>query len=397
MNIISPAIDHAVMLSRRRPRRRRCSPQILGVIVALVLCGPASTATAQPDPEALSALGAYVEEFMEEHQIPGVLYALADDGDLLLVRTHGLADVELGVPVSVDSVFEIGSISKQFVSTAILLLVEEGSLSLDDAIETHLPEIPGEWYGVTVRQLLTHTSGIPDYEEIRSYDVYRFRLTPEEVIRIAHSRPMDFRPGTGWYYSNTGYFLLSRIVERIEGKPLGEVLHSRIFAPLGMTSTRLADPEAIIPDRVSGYWVDKTGKLINRPPTETSSTLAAGGMVTSARDMARWDEALDGDALLSADSKREMWMPARLSNGETPRRLNGDEVEYGLGWVVSPQAGHPKQSHWGQVAGFTAHFARFPQQDLAVIIFLNRYQAGAGPMVEQIVETLVPGLDREEE
>ena len=103
--------------------------------------------------------------------------------------------------------------------------------------------LPGEWLGVTVRHLLSHTSGIPDYEEIGGYDLYGIRLTPEEVIRIAHSRPMDFRPGTGWYYSNTGYFLLSMILERIEGRPLGEVLHSRIFEPLGMLQTRLADPE----------------------------------------------------------------------------------------------------------------------------------------------------------
>lgn len=395
MNIILRGFARTVVRSHRSGHNHNVP--ILGFILTLVLCVPSLAAAERPDAEALAELDEYVETFMSEHQIPGVLYALADDGELLLVRPHGLADVELGVPVSADSVFEIGSISKQFVSATVMLLAEEGKLAIDDTIETYLPEIPSEWYGVTIRQLLTHTSGIPDYEEIRTYDVYRFRLTPEEVIRIAHSRPMDFPPGTGWYYSNTGYFLLSRIVERVEGKPLGEVLHSRIFGPLGMTRTRLADPEAIIRDRVSGYWVGKTGTLINRLATETSSTLGAGGLLSSARDLALWDEALDGDALLSAASKKEMWMPGRLSNGELPRRLNGQEVEYGFGWVVSPQGGHPKQSHWGQVAGFTAHFARFPDRDLAVIVFMNRYQAGAGPMVDRIVNTLVPGLDEEEE
>ena len=163
-----------------------------------------------------------------------------------------MANVELSVRSADNSLFEIGSISKQFVTATVMLMHEEGKIGLDDPIHEYLPYLPSEWVGVTVRQLMNHTSGIPDYEEIRTYDVYRYRLTPEEVIRIAHSRPMDFEPGTGRYYSNTGYFLLSMIVERIDGQPLGKVLKRRIFEPLGMRDTRLADPEAIIPNQGCG-------------------------------------------------------------------------------------------------------------------------------------------------
>lgn len=349
-----------------------------------VFTTPLTAQLAAPAPEALAELDRRVQAYMAEQNIPGGLVAVASRGRLVHLRTYGLADVELRAPVTDSTVFEIGSISKQFVAAAALLLVEEGRLALDDPIHRYLPDLPSEWLGATMRHLLTHTSGIPDYEEIRSYDVYRFRLTPEEVIRIAHSRPMDFAPGTGWYYSNTGYFLASLIVERLEGRPLGQVLDERIFRPLGMTQTRMADPEAIIPHRASGYWVDKTGRLINRPPTETSSTLGAGGLATSAHDLVKWDAALYGDDLLSKESKADFWAPTVLADG--------DSVAYGLGWFLRPYKGLASVSHTGQVAGFVADFTRVPEQDAAFIVFLNRYRVGTGAIKEALIHTFLPEL-----
>lgn len=338
----------------------------------------------QPSADALSELDRRIESYLEEYNIPGGLIAVTSRGRITHLKAYGLANVELSVPVTDSTVFEIGSISKQFVSAAAMLLVQEGRLGLDDPIHRYLPDLPSEWLGVTVRQLLTHTSGIPDYEEIATYDVYRFRLTPEEVIRIAHSRPMDFAPGTGWYYSNTGYFLLSMIVERIEGEPLGRVLESRIFGPLGMTQTRMADPEAIIRHRAAGYWVNKVGDLINRNPTETSSTLGAGGILSSAYDLAKWDEALYGNALLSAESKAAMWTPAVLPSGEN--------TEYGFGWGLRPYEGLRQQSHGGQVAGFVANFSRFPDQEVAIIVFLNRYRVSSNRVKVAVLHTFMPSL-----
>jgi CubicO group peptidase (beta-lactamase class C family) len=195
---------------------------------------------------------------------------------------------------------------------------------------------------------------------------------------------MDFAPGTGGYYSNTGYFLLSMIVERVEGQPLGRVLEARIFGPLGMTQTRLADPEAIIHHRAAGYWVNKTGDLINRNPTETSSTLGAGGILSSAYDLAKWDEALYGEQLLSAESKAAMWTPTDLPNGET--------VEYGFGWSLRPYQGLRQLSHGGQVAGFVANFSRFPEQEAAVIVFLNRYRVSSNRVKVAVLHTFMPNL-----
>ncbi len=359
----------------------------IGVLLASVtlFCSLSLSAqVAQPSAEAFAELDARIHAHLEENNIPGGLVAVASKGEMVHLKTYGMANVELSVPVSQDTVFEIGSVSKQFVSAAAMLLVQKGQLNLDDAIHTYLPTLPSEWLGVTVRQLLTHTSGIPDYEEIRSYDVYRFRLTPEEVIRIAHSRPMDFAPGTGWYYSNTGYFLLSMLVERIEGRPLGQVLESRIFGPLAMTQTRLADPEAIIPNRASGYWVNKAGELINRMPTETSSTLGAGGLLSSARDLAKWDHALYGDDLLSAESKKTMWTSTPLPDGE--------DVGYGFGWNVRDYEGLRSQSHSGQVAGFVTSFSRFPEQEISVIVFLNRYRVSSHRLKVAVLHTFLPEL-----
>ena len=158
------------------------------------------------------------------------------------------------------------------------------------------------------------------------------------------------------------------IIERVEGKPLREVFQSRIFGPLGMTQTRFADPAAIIKHRAEGYWENKVGELINRNPTEYSSTLAAGGLLTSAADMAKWDAALNGTALLSAKAKAEMW-----TSGTLP---DGSETGYGYGWdVTSYDDEHPTRSHSGQVGGFTSMYMRFPEQGISTMLFVNRYRA----------------------
>ena len=375
------------MIANLIQRSRVCSGMGSILISTFLMLGgvDASAQIVQPSADKLAELDRLVQAHLDQNNIPGGLVAVASRGRIIHLKTYGMANVELSVPVTDSTVFEIGSISKQFVSATVMLLVQETKLGLDDPIHQYLSDLPGEWLGVTVRQLLTHTSGIPDYEQIRSYDVYRFRLTPEEVIQIAHSRPMDFAPGTGWYYSNTGYFLLSMIVERIEGRPLGQVLESRIFGPLEMTQTRMADPEAIIRHRASGYWVNKAGELINRNPTETSSTLGAGGILSSAYDLAKWDEALYGDQLLSAESKATMWTPAILPNGNS--------TGYAFGWSVGPYKGQTSQSHGGQVAGFIANFSRFPDQEAAIIVFLNRYRVGSGRLKEALFDTFMPNLE----
>lgn len=355
-------------------------------VIALLLIGfgavEAGAQPTMPTADKLQELDQKVQEFLVAQNVPGALVALASRGKIMHLKSYGMANVELSVPVTDKTVFEIGSISKQFVAAAALLMVEEGKLNLDDPIHKYLPYLPSEWMGITMKQVLNHTSGIPDYEEIRSYDAYRFRMTPEEVIKIAQSRPVDFEPGQGWYYSNTGYYLASMVLERIDGRPLGKILEGRIFGPLVMNHTRLTDPEAIISNRAAGYWVNKVDELINRNPTETSSTLGAGGLLSNAEDLAKWDAALYGDDFLSAESKAAMWSPAILPNGE--------DTGYALGWSVTPYKERVSQHHSGQVAGFTAFFDRFPDQEIAVIIFLNRYRI-RGRIKDTVLDTFLTG------
>jgi len=367
---------------------RRGAKRVGGVVLVFVVTSAALTIpelaaqVAQPTAAELAVMDQRIRAAMEEDNIPGVLVGVASRGRLVHTQSYGMANVELRVPVSDSTVFEIGSISKQFVATAMMLLVEEGSVALDDGIHEYLSDLPSEWLGVTVRQLLTHTSGIPDYEEIQTYEAYRFRFTPEQIIRVAHSRPMDFEPGMGFYYSNTGYFLLSLIVERVEGSPLGSVLRSRIFEPLGMAQTRLADPEDIIPHRAAGYWVDRMGvALMNRDATQPSSTLGAGGILSSVHDMVKWDEALYGNRLLSEASKTAMWTSTVLPNG--------DDTGYAFGWSVGQYRGHRSISHGGQVAGFVANFMRLPDEEVAFIVFANRYRVSSGRIRDIVAETFL--------
>lgn len=355
-------------------------------LIALMVSLNANAQLVSPSDDALMAMDKNIRSYMDDNNIPGGLIAVAHRGEILELRTYGEANVELSVPVSADTRFEIGSISKQFVAVAALQLVEEGKLSLDDKIHKYIPSLPGDWAGVTVRQLLTHTSGIPDYEEIYSYDVYRLRLTPEEVIKIAQARPVDFAPGQGYYYSNTAYFIMSMIIERIDQLPLGTILKKRIFDPVGMTSTRMADPEAIIKNRAEGYWVDKRGELINRNATETSSTLGAGGLLSSAKDLAKWDAVLYGTDVLSEKSKETMWTSVILPNGT--------DTEYALGWMVGADRGLRQIGHSGQVAGFVAYFGRYIGQETSVIVFMNRYRVSSRTVKDMVLDTFMPGTKK---
>jgi len=377
------------MIHRSRLRCATQSPTFgaplltaLGLLMSWAMIhSPAAAQLRQPTPAELAEMDERILAEMEAYNTPGVVVGVMSRGRLVYWKGYGMANVELRVPASDSTVFEIGSISKEFVATTIMMLVEEGRLGLDDPIHRYLTGLPGEWLGVTVRQLLTHTSGIPDYEEIQTYEAYRFRFTPEEIIRVAHSRPMDFEPGTGYRYSNTGYFLLSLMVERLEGAPLGTVLQDRIFGPLRMTQTRMADPEDIILHRADGYYVDGTGTLVNRDATQTSSTLGAGGIVSTIHDMVKWDEALYGKELLSDSSREAMWSPGILPDGTN--------TQYGFGWRMGEYEGRRVIGHNGMVAGFVASFLRIPEEEMAVMAFANRYRASSSNLRDIVLETFL--------
>lgn len=328
----------------------------------------------------------HIRAEMKRCRVPAVAFGVFKDGKILRSGAYGLADLEHRVPASLDTVFEIGSITKQFTAVLILMLMEESRLTLDDRIDSYLGNLPDSWRGVTIRQLLNHTAGIPDIEEIFGYAAYRNPYTYDQIIAVANSKAVYFPAGTGMRYSNTGYFLLGHVLEKIEGASYGEILRRRICAPLGMAHTRQSDPSDVIPNRCAGYQLIGD-TLRNRDAMQPSACLAAGTIISTVGDMARWDSAITCNRLLKPETQALMWQRTRLSDGETKN--------YGFGWFIDRWHGHPCVEHSGGTAGFTCDYRRFQDLGLSVVVFCSLYSGtdtGLGSIEFRALDTVHPGL-----
>jgi CubicO group peptidase (beta-lactamase class C family) len=309
-----------------------------------------------------------VEAERKAQQIPGVAIAICREGKIIKAAGYGLANVELDVPVTPETIFQTGSVGKQFTSMAVMMLVEEGKIGLDQKIAKYLPESPAAWKEVTVRRLLTHTSGIADYggeEDTMNKGVINFRkdYTEEQLVRAFAKMPMDFAPGEKWKYSNTGYVLLGIIIHHVTGEFYGNFLQERIFKPLGMTSTRIISEADIVPHRSSGYRLVK-GVLKNQDWVSPSlNTTADGALYTNVLDLAKWDAALDKKLLIKPSSYDIVWTPAKLNNGKT--------YPYGFGWSLADLEGKRAVSHDGAWQGFTMSINRLLDDRFTVIVMTN--------------------------
>lgn len=314
-------------------------------------------------------------------KIPGIGLAVCRDGKIIKATGYGLANVELDVPVTPETIFQTGSVGKQFTSMAVMMLLEEGKLALDDKMAKYIPESPAAWKNITLRQLLTHTSGIADYggeEGTMGKGVINFRkdYTEDELIQAFAKMPMDFHPGEKWSYSNTGYVLLGIIIHRVTGQFYGDFLQERIFRPLGMTSTRIISEADIVPHRSSGYRMVK-GQLKNQEWVSPSlNTTADGALYTNVVDLAKWDAALYTTKLVRQSSFDQMWSPVKLNNGKT--------CPYGFGWAVGSSDGHRIVAHDGAWQGFTMSIARYLDDKLTIIVMTNLDSDNSHP--EKIVK-----------
>jgi CubicO group peptidase (beta-lactamase class C family) len=302
-----------------------------------------------------------VDDRMYHEQIPGLALAVIRDGKIVKMQTYGFADVDSKIPVTTNTVFRIGSLSKQFVATAIMMLVEEGKISLDDPVSKYLDGTPKRWQNITIRHLLTHTSGIPDFnnEDIRVKDGpgdYDHR-----VLDALAKRRLHFAPGDEWRYSNSNYHLLGMIIQKITGKPYDDFLRERIFKPLGMTQTTVFHEGGTYPGLAMGYrWHDGLHR------TDAPSGITAGGSILSTiSDMAKWDAALYTESLLKKSSLQQMWTPVRLNDGMNWR--------YGFGWGVYRINDHLIVSHSGNITGFSSAIQRAVDDRLTVIVLDNRF------------------------
>jgi D-alanyl-D-alanine carboxypeptidase len=328
------------------------------------------------------AVDSLVRERMQERNIPGVALAVVKNGRVEKLGTYGYASLEFDVPVSGDSVFEIGSVSKQMTAAAIMLLVEEGKVKLDEKISAYLPNTPDSWRDVTVRHLLTHTSGIKSYTGLSGFELSR-RLTLEQFIKQLSEHELEFTPGERNIYSNSGFNLLAYIVQSQSGKPFMDFMRERIFLPLGMTRTADRDPRFMIKQRVTGYeW--RMGGIQGRDGNLTD-LMGAGAIVSTINDMIKWEMALRGDKFLKPESKKEMWTQFTFNNGE--------RSVYGFGWRIADIRGHRLISHTGQTAGFGAAIFRYVEQDVTVIFLSNNGEVGLpGPLAANIAKVYIPTL-----
>lgn len=335
-------------------------------------------------PAAADQVDDYIRERMQKRHIPGLSLAVIKDGQVALARGYGLANVELDVPATPETVYPLYSVTKTFTATAVMMLVEEGKLALDDRVRQHLPKLPEAWDAVTVRQLLNHTSGIKSFTSVvENFKLFRLDYTPEEVVRTVAEFPLDFTPGEKFAYNNTGYFLLGMLIEQAGGKPYADFMRERIFEPLRMTSTRLNDPAAIIKHRADGYRLEGS-EVRNAEFASATWPFSAGSIVSTVQDMTKWDAALDGDKLLKASTLDEMWTPTKLPDGKTEN--------YGYGWQTAKLRGHTIVMHGGGFHGFASTFNRFSDDRVTVVVLCNLEGGNPGSLANGVAEFFIPGL-----
>jgi D-alanyl-D-alanine carboxypeptidase len=322
---------------------------------------------------------AYIKTEMAELHIPGLSVAVVRDGRIVKAQTYGLANVELNVPATADTEFSIASMSKSVTASAVMLLVQDGKINLDDPISKYFDGLPESWQQITVRHLLTHTSGIKDH--FHDYPFFpiakldrKLEYTDEEYLKALIDSGLNFKPGAQWAYSSTGFTLLGMIITKVTGKPYADFLRERIFTPLGMTRTHVISLADIIPNRASGYrWLD--GALRNGGYTgQTFSAGADVSLLTTAADLARWDIALSSSGLWTKASLAQMWKPARLSNGQEAAAFV--QGTWGLGWALGIYKGYPLISHSGSfITGFSSYMGRIADKRLSVIVLTNQHSA----------------------
>jgi CubicO group peptidase (beta-lactamase class C family) len=326
----------------------------------------------------------FIRAQMERQHIPGLALAVVTNGVVVRTAAYGLANVEWAVPVRPDTVFQIQSVTKTFTATAIMMLVEGGKLRLEDRLTQHLDNLPESWTGITVRHLLTHTSGIKDFINEPTVDL-RKDLKPEDVIESLRKLPLNFPPGEKYAYSNTGYHLLGMVIRKVTGKYWDEFLRERIFEPLGMNDTRVISWSEILTNRAAGYgWDD--GRLRNGSfIAPTILGYAGGGLRSTVLDLAKWDAALCTEQLLKRATLEQMWTPAKLNDGK--------DSSYGFGWGVTNYQGHRLVSHTGSHStGFRSVIARFVDDKLAVIVLTNQRAADQVAIAKGVAECYVPAL-----
>jgi CubicO group peptidase (beta-lactamase class C family) len=312
--------------------------------------------------QASDPVSEFVRGEMQEQHIPGLTLLVSKSGKPLRAGGYGVSNLELNVPAKPESIFQSGSVGKQFTATAVMMLVEDGKVGLEDPLTRYFPDAPTSWKQATVRELLSHTAGFTDYPE--GFDEQK-NYTEDELLKIVEAIPLAYEPGTGWSYSNLGYLTLGILIHKVTGEFYGDFLERRIFRPLAMTTTRIINEADIVPNRSAGYRL-VNGQVKNQEWVSPSlNTTADGSLYFSILDLAKWDAALYTERLLKKSSLARMWSVAPLRNGQP------NSGHYGYGWFIAVQDGHRLIEHEGAWQGFETQISRYVDDELTVVVLTN--------------------------
>lgn len=322
----------------------------------------------------IAKIDGLVNDDMRKNKVPGVSVAVVKNGNIVYAKGYGLANVELNVLVKPETIFQSGSMGKQFTATAVMMLVEEGKINLDEKIGKYLGAVPDSWKNISVRHLLTHTAGLANDFPMSEY---QRDFTEDEILKRAEALPVEFAPGERWAYSNVGYKVLGILIGKVSGKFYGDFLQERIFKPLGMNTTRIISEADIVPNRAAGYRRDDKGELKNQEwVSPTMNTTADGSLYLTTLDLAKWDAALYTEKLLKKPSFDQMWTPVKLTSGRM--------YPYGFGWSLNSVGTHRVIEHGGAWQGFTTHIARYVDDKLTVIVLDNMAEYNPGKLAHRI-------------
>lgn len=383
----------------RRPRSGIPGRWLAVAVLALGIagCGQPDTtprrATSDPSstsltPDQIDAIHVIATAPIEAGRAAGMSIAVVRGTDTLLIEDFGHADLELGVLTPPDAVYEVGSVTKQFTAAAVLLLREEGALSLDDPLTRWLPDYPLGDRTVTVRQLLDHTSGIKGYTEMEHLwaELAPLDLPRDTLVTLFAAEPFDFEPGTAMTYNNSGYFLAGLVIEEASGMSYEDFVEERLFAAAGMEDSRYCHKDELTPNRAKGYEPGDDG-LHPAPYLDHQWPYAAGSLCSTVRDLVAWNQALHGDGeggeILTPDSYRLMITPEPL--------LDGTDLRYAKGLAITDRNGTPRIGHGGGIFGYVTDLRYLPSEDLSIAVLINTAGGASSGGIAGQVEDIVLG------
>lgn len=327
----------------------------LSCLIILLLAAPVLAAGRSETPSLEQEVDAYLKPLIDADLISGSIL-IARDGKIELAKGYGPANREHGIPCTPDTVYRLASMTKTFTAMAIMILQEREALSVEDTLDKYIPDYP-DGGRITLDHLLTHTSGVINYSALPDhYRVWTMPHTIEEVIARFKNEPLRFEPGAKFEYSNSGYVLLTYVIEKVSGMSYESFLKEAIFEPLGMRHTGLDSHTEIIPNRATGHYNFGDG-IVQAPYLNTAFTSGAGGLYSTVGDLYKWDRALYTDALVSKDTLKRMFTP-RLQS-------------YGYGWFIREELGHRLIEHRGGINGFLTMIQRFVDDDVLVVTLFN--------------------------